>query len=222
MDFARARRMMVDGQVRTSDVTDLALLAAFETVPRERFVPVDKTGLAYLDLDVPVQDDQNGRPTRRMLRPMVVAKLMQAAEVARTDRVLEVGCGTGYAAALLSHLAQEVVALEQDTDLAKAATAALAAVGAANVSVVTGPLTAGWEAKAPYDVILLSGATEIVPRALFPQLKDGGRLICVQGRKPGGKAFLYRSVGGDVSGRAVFDSGAPLLPGFVEPPAFVF
>jgi protein-L-isoaspartate(D-aspartate) O-methyltransferase len=119
-------------------------------------------------------------------------------------------------------LAQEVVALEQDTDLAKAATAALAAVGAANVSVVTGPLTAGWEAKAPYDVILLSGATEIVPRALFPQLKDGGRLICVQGRKPGGKAFLYRSVGGDVSGRAVFDSGAPLLPGFVEPPAFVF
>jgi protein-L-isoaspartate(D-aspartate) O-methyltransferase len=83
-------------------------------------------------------------------------------------------------------------------------------------------LADGWEARAPYDVILLSGATEIVPRSLFPQLKDGGRLICVQARGPARKAFVYRSVGGDVSGRAVFDCAAPLLPGFVEPPAFVF
>jgi protein-L-isoaspartate(D-aspartate) O-methyltransferase len=220
MDYARARRMMVDGQVRTSDVTDLALLAAFTELPRERFVPPGKTGLAYLDMDIPVND---GSPTRRcMMRPMVLAKLIQAAEIGRSDRVLDVGCTTGYASALLSHLAAEVVALEEDPDLAKAASAALAAGGAGNVSVVTGPLTAGWATGAPYDVILLSGSTEIVPRALFPQLKDGGRLICVQGRKPAEKAFLYRSAGGDVSGRTVFDCSAPPLPGFVEPAAFVF
>ena len=102
-DFAAARRMMVDGQVRTADVTDLRLLAAMLELPRERFFPDDKASLAYLDLDVPVSAP--GQPVRRLLKPMVLAKLIQAAEIAETDRVLDVGCGTGYSTALLSHLA---------------------------------------------------------------------------------------------------------------------
>jgi len=113
-----------------------------------------------------------------------------------------------------------VTALEEDSSLVPAAKDALSAL-APGVVVVTGPLTSGWPPGAPYDVILLEGTTEIPPRAFFPQLRDGGRLLCVQGRNPG-KAMLYRSVSGDFSGRPLFDAAAPLLPGFAAPPAFVF
>ena len=120
-DFAAARRHMVDGQVRTADVTDLRIIAAMLEVPRERFVPPASAALAYLDLDVPV-----GERPRRLLKPMVLAKLIQAAEIEATDRVLDVGCATGYGAAVLARIAGQVVALEQDAGLAKAASAALA------------------------------------------------------------------------------------------------
>ena len=221
-DFAAARRMMVDGQVRTSDVTDLRIVAAMLELPRERFVPEDKADLAYLDLDIPVTPASAGQPARRLLKPMVLAKMVQAAEIAAGDHVLDVGCATGYSSALLARLAQSVVALEEDDALARQARENLRAVGTENVTVVTGPLTQGWPAGAPYDAILVNGATEIMPQALTRQLKDGGRLVAVLGRAPASQTMLYRRVGGEVSGWPIFDAAAPLLPGFTSPPAFVF
>jgi protein-L-isoaspartate(D-aspartate) O-methyltransferase len=215
-DFAQARRMMVDGQIRTSDVTDLRVLAAFDEVPRERFVPPHRQALAYLDLDVPLE---GAGGARRLLKPMVLAKLIQAADVRAGDRVLDVACGTGYSSAILARLAAAVIALEEDAALADAAVATLAAD---NVKVVGGPLSAGWPRAAPYDVILLNGSAEIVPQALLDQLADGGRLVGVVGRAPIGKGTVYRRSGAHVSAHPEFDAVAPLLPGFAKPPAFVF
>jgi protein-L-isoaspartate(D-aspartate) O-methyltransferase len=222
MDFVEARNRMVDGQVRTGDVTDLRILAAMLELPRERFVYPDQAALAYADLDLPVWGEKDGRSRRCLIRARNLAKLIQTAEIADEDRVLDIGATTGYGAAVLARLASEVVALEEDSALAAFAHKALDTCGIDNVSVVTGPLTAGWPAKAPYDVIVLEGATEVSPRQLCDQLRDGGRLVCVEGRGLAGKATLYRLVGGVVSGRPVFDAAAPLLPGFAQPPAFVF
>jgi protein-L-isoaspartate(D-aspartate) O-methyltransferase len=215
-DFAAARRNMVDGQVRTADVTDLRLIAAMLEVARETFVSPAMAGLAYLDLDVPVGE---GAP-RRLIKPMVLAKLIQAADLSATDRVLDVGCATGYAAAVLARVAGQVVAIEQDTALAQRARTALAALP--NVTVVSGPLIEGWTQSGPYDAILIEGATEVVPETLLRQLKDRGRLVCVLGSGPGAKAMLYRRSGQDTGGRAIFDAAAPLLPGFVKPAVFAF
>jgi protein-L-isoaspartate(D-aspartate) O-methyltransferase len=222
VDFVAARRMMVDGQVRTSDVTNPGLISAMLDLPRERFVPPQKADLAYLDMDVAVADQGNGQAPRCLLKAMVFAKLVQAAEIDETDHVLDVGCAAGYSAAVLARLARSVVALEEDASLAHQASDMLASLGATNVSLVSGPLSQGWPGRAPYDVILLNGASEIVPRGLCKQLKDGGRLVGVFGGGPAGKAMLYLSDRGQLSGRPVFDAVAPLLPGFVKPPAFVF
>jgi protein-L-isoaspartate(D-aspartate) O-methyltransferase len=221
-DFATARRMMVEGQVHPSDVTDLRILAAMLELPRERFVPPDKAGLAYLDLDLPVTQAKPGQAARCLLKPMVLAKMVHAAALTADDNVLDVGCATGYSSALLARLAGSVAALEEDEALARLARENLAAVGAANATVVTGALTQGWEGSAPYDVIFVNGASEIVPQALARQLKDGGRLVAVVGRVPTGQAMVYRCVGGEISGWPAFDAAAPLLPGFAAPPAFVF
>ena len=221
-DFAAARRMMVDSQVRTSDVTDPRIIAAMLELPRERFVPQTKADLAYLDFDVPVTQAQHGKPARRLLKPMVLAKLVQAAALRASDHVLDVGCSSGYSSALLARLAHSVTALEEEEALIRLARDNLKAIGEDNVTVVAGPLTQGWQATAPYDVMFLNGATEIAPEALCRQLKAGGRLVTVLGRAPTGQAILYRSVGDDVSGWPIFDAAAPLLPGFAAPPAFVF
>ncbi len=217
-DFAAARRHMVDGQVRPNDVTDLRLISAMLEVARERFVPQTSVSLAYLDLDLAV--GEGALASRRLLKPMVLAKLIQAADLGGTDRVLDVGCATGYAAAVLGRIAAQVVALEQDAGLAKAARAALSSLP--NVSVVGGPLVEGWPQAAPYDAILLEGATEIEPQAFRRQLKDGGRLVCVLGSGPGAKAMLYRRSGEEMGGRPIFDAAAAVLPGFVKPPVFAF
>jgi protein-L-isoaspartate(D-aspartate) O-methyltransferase len=221
-DFAAARRIMVDSQVRTSDVTDLRLIAAMLAVPRERFLPAEQADLAYLDCDVPANAAQAGKSARRLLKPMVLAKLLQAAEIAESDHVLDVGCATGYSSAVLGRLAHSVVALEQDAALAEHARDNLRSLGASRVEVVCGPLADGWAALAPYDVIVLNGASEIAPKALLHQLKPGGRLVGVLGRGPLGKAMLYCSIGGECGGRPIFDAAAPLLPGLEAPPAFVF
>jgi protein-L-isoaspartate(D-aspartate) O-methyltransferase len=222
IDFARARRMMVDGQVRTSDVTDQRIVAAMLELPREHFLSPELAPLAYTDLDITVLADALGRPARRLLKPMLLAKLIQAAELKQGDAVLDVGCATGYSSALLAQIVGSVAALEEDDLLRQQATKAIRALGLGGVSVVAGPLAAGWSAGSPYDVIMLEGATEVEPRTLFSQLRDGGRLVCVQGRPSGGKATVYRRTGGDVSGRPVFDAAATILPGFEEKPAFVF
>lgn len=222
IDFASARQTMVDGQVRPHDVTDLRLLAAMLQVPRERFVPPECAALAYLDLDLPVTVPPAGVPPRRLLKPMVLAKLIQAAEIDAQDRVLDVGCATGYSSAVLARLAGSVVALEEDPALARIADANIRALGLRNVTVVTGRMRDGWAAQAPYAAILLNGATEVAPKALLHQLSEGGRLVDIMGCGPAGKATLYYSSGGDVGGRTIFDAAATVLPGFDAAPAFVF
>jgi protein-L-isoaspartate(D-aspartate) O-methyltransferase len=219
VDFAQARRTMVDCQVRTSDVTDLRVIAAFLDVPRERFVPAARKAIAYLDCDVPVND---APAPRALLKPMVLAKLLQAAAVTATDRVLDVGCATGYSSAVLGKLAASVVALEEDAALAATAAEALAASGARNVAVASGKLTAGRPDEKPYDVIVLQGASEIVPDTLLGQLNVGGRLLAVLGSGPMGKATIWRMAATGATPQPLFDAAAPLLPGFVKPPAFVF
>jgi len=214
VDYAQARKTMVDCQVRPSDVTDLRIIAALLDVPREQFVAPSRRAIAYLDLDLPVAD---GSP-RALLKPMVFAKLLQAAEIRETDRVLDVGCTTGYSAAVLAKLAGNVVALEEDPALARIAAANLGA----HVVMAGGPLNAGWQADAPYDAILLEGASEVRPDRLLTQLKEGGRLVAVIGSAPLGKATLYRKDSGQITALPLFDAAAPLLPGFAKTPAFVF
>jgi protein-L-isoaspartate(D-aspartate) O-methyltransferase len=215
-DTANARRLMVEGQIRTADVTDLDLLAAFQAVPRELFLPAWLAELAYVDKDLMVGKG------RALLKPMVLAKLIQAAGVRPTDRVLDVACATGYSSAVLARVAGAVVALEENVALAGEAKEALAAAGVAHVEVEIGALIAGWSAGAPYDVILLNGAAEVLPEVYTRQLNPDGRLACVYGRPPATQAMIFRLIEGRLVGRPVFDASARLLPGFVAPPAFVF
>ena len=215
-DAANARRLMVEGQVRTADVTDTRVLDAMLTLPRERFLPPSLAQLAYVDGDIPVARG------RSLLKPMVLAKLVQVARIEAGNRVLDVGCATGYSSALVAGLAASVIALEEDPNLAQQAREALAAVGATGVEVVIGPLNAGWAPGGPYDVILLNGATEIAPESLGRQLKPDGRLLGIYGRTRASKATIYHLIEGHMVGRPVFDASARLLPGFSAPPEFVF
>ncbi|MCX7297484.1 MAG: protein-L-isoaspartate O-methyltransferase [Hyphomicrobiales bacterium] len=213
-DFAAARRHMVDGQVRPADVTDLRIISAMQAVARERFVPPEAAGLAYLDRSLSIGG------TRCLLKPVVLAKLIQALELEPTDRVLVVGCATGYAAAVLGQIAGQVVALEQDDALVQAARAALASQP--NVIVAKGPLVEGWERGGAFDAILVDGAIEVLPDAFRRQLKEGGRLACVLGGAPQASARLYRRSGDELGGRAIFDAAAAPLPGFAKTPVFAF
>jgi len=222
LSFAAARRYMVDGQLRINDVTNPLLIGAFQAIPRERFVPADKAELAYLDMDLPVAGPAGKGAPRCLLKPLVLAKLIETAELRETDRVLDVGSATGYSSAVLASLAKEVVSLEEDEALAQAAEKNWAHLGCTNIVSRVGPLTEGAPAEAPYDVILLNGAVEFVPEALSAQLAEGGRLVCVLRQGVAGKGMLYRFAGGVLSGRAIFDAAAPLLPGFARPPAFAF
>ncbi|NWG26623.1 MAG: protein-L-isoaspartate O-methyltransferase [Pseudorhodoplanes sp.] len=217
-DFTTARRMMVDGQIRTNDVTDLRVISAFLEVPRERFVPASKAAIAYLDMDIPVSDDG----TRCLLKPMVLAKLLQAADIGDADKVLIVGCATGYSAAIAAKLAASVLALEEDHALARQARRNLADLDVSNVDVVEGPLTAGWPAAAPYQVVLMDGSIEVLPPAFARQVASGGRLVTIEASGPAPKARLYVAGEGDLAGRPIFDAAAPRLPGFERAPAFVF
>jgi protein-L-isoaspartate(D-aspartate) O-methyltransferase len=221
-DFAALRRAMVQGQVRINDVTEPRLTSALLELPRERFVPAPLSELAYLDRDLPLTGPEAALP-RCLLKPLTLAKLIQAAEVVEQDRVLDVGCATGYAAAVLAHLGGRVVALEEQPDLARAAERNLAELGLASVSVAIGPLVEGWEAQAPYDIVLIEGRIEMLPPTLAMQLAPGGRLVCVHGEAAAAKGMIYLRNGTELSGRPIFEAaGTALAPGFVAPPAFVF
>jgi protein-L-isoaspartate(D-aspartate) O-methyltransferase len=184
-------------------------------VPREIFVPKQRAGGAYVDGPVPVG---NGRS---LMEPRVFARLVQFADIQPTDVVLDVGCGSGYSAAILSRLASTVVALETDSELAGRASANLAALGVDNVAVVTGALPDGDAAHGPYDVIMIEGQVPSIPDKLLKQLAEGGRLLVVmdQGAGPG-RATLYSRFGGTVSHRIVFDATVGRLPGFAAPAVF--
>ena len=219
-DFSTARQKMVDGQVRTSDVTDGRILDAMLEVPREVFIPGDRQQMAYLDLDLDVSPP--GAPKRFLIKPAVTAKLLQAAEIRDVDKVLVVGAATGYAAALAARLAAEVVATESDPALAATASKVLSSLGCGKVAVRTAAAAEGDSAGGPYDVILLNGATEIVPEVLCEQLGEGGRLVGVFAASQPARATIVTRSHGNFGRRVLFDAQAPVLPGLERRPAFVF
>jgi len=219
-DFSTARQKMVDGQVRPSDVTDSRIIDAMLAIPREAFVPQAQRSLAYLDLDIDVS--AGGAAKRFLLRPAVTAKMLQAAEISETDNVLVVACASGYLPAVAARLASRVVATECDSALAAAAQANLAALSFGNVTVKTAPVADGDSTNAPFDVILLNGASEIALDGLYRQLKEGGRLVGAFALNGPQRAVIVTSSHGDFGHRALFDTAIPVLPGLERPPAFVF
>ena len=193
--FSTARQKMVDGQVRPSDVTDSRIIDAMLAVPREAFVPDDQRAMAYLDLDLRVGGDDSAK--RFLIKPVVMARMLQAAEIKSSDHVLVVGCGTGYVAAVVAKFAGQV-------------------------TVRTAALADGDPANSPFDVIFLNGATETVPDRLYGQLRDGGRLVGVFAQTSPPRATLVTRSHGDFGHRVLFDAAAPVLPGFERVPTFVF
>lgn len=219
-DFSTARQKMVDGQVRPSDVTDIRIIDAMLAVPREAFVPDNQRALAYLDLDLDIGEADAAK--RFLIKPVVIAKMLQAAEIKETDKVLVVGCASGYIAAVAAKLAGRVMATESDTALAEKAGDVLAKLGFGNVTIRTAASADGDEAGAPYDVIVLAGATEIVPDRLYRQLGEGGRLVGVFAMSRPQRAMIVTHSHADFGDRALFDAAVPVLPGLERPPAFVF
>jgi protein-L-isoaspartate(D-aspartate) O-methyltransferase len=220
MDFERARRTMVDTQIRVNDVTDARIIEALMAVPREAFVPEHRRALAYLDDDLAVVEAAPGRVARFLIEPMILARMLQAAGMGPESRVLDVGPATGYSTAVLARMAGVVTAVEADPALAAAAKAALADL--ANVAVVEGALEAGHAAGGPYDAILIEGSVDKVPDALTSQLAPGGRLVAVVGRGRAAKCLVHTRIGDEISARPAFDAAIPPLPGFSAAPGFVF
>jgi protein-L-isoaspartate(D-aspartate) O-methyltransferase len=216
IDFAAAREAMVDSQVRPSDVTRYPIIQAMLTVPREAFVPETLKPVAYLGEHVPLG------PGRVLLDPRVFAKMLDAANPGPADLVLDVGCGLGYSAAVLARMAEAVIALEEDEDLAAEAESALSAHGVDNVAVETGPLAGGVPAHGLYDAIVIEGAVERLPEALADQLKPGGRIVAIFMDGALGQARLGLRAAGGVAWRWAVDATAPVLPGFAAAKAFEF
>ncbi|MSO89257.1 MAG: protein-L-isoaspartate O-methyltransferase [Rhodospirillaceae bacterium] len=217
-EYAASRRTMIECQIRPNRVYDSRVIAALAELPREAFVPRAMRGVAYVDEDVPLGYG------RYLMEPMVLAKLMQAAEVSAADRALVIGCGPGYSAALMARLARRVVAVEEDAILADQAKAAMTEFGILNVTVIRGPHGQGYAPDAPYDVILFDGAAGQIPRPAIGQLAPNGRLVAVvAGAVMGaGKGTLVRRNGAGVSTRILFDANTPPLPGLEKESAFVF
>ena len=213
-DFAARRRMMVDTQVRPSDVTKFPIIEAMLAVPRELFVPDSLREAAYSGGNVEIGRD------RVLLEPRTLAKMLDGLDVQSDELVLDVGCGYGYSSAVVARMAQAVVALEEDESIAAETQGLLAEVGADNAVLHTGPLSEGAAEHGPYDVILVQGGVAELPQTLEEQLKDGGRIACLfMDGALGAVRIGYKSAG-TVSWRFEFNAGAPVLPGFGKQPAF--
>jgi protein-L-isoaspartate(D-aspartate) O-methyltransferase len=216
IDYAAARQAMVDRQVRPSDVTAYPIISALLDVPRERFVPEAMKPVAYAGEHLPLGDG------RVLLDPWSFSKLVETVGVRPTDLVLDVGSGLGYPAAVIARLAEAVVALEEDPAMAAAAEETLGRLGVDNAVVLSGRLADGAPEHVPYDVILIEGGVGEVPSALTDQLKDGGRIAAIFSDGTFGQGRLGIKSAGVVAWRRVFDSTAPILPGFEKAKTFEF
>lgn len=216
MNLRDARRKMVEGQVRTNDVTDLRLQAAIEKTPREIFLPEDLRAQAYVEHDIAYA------PGRRLLVARDFAKLLAAADPKSSDLVLDVACGSGYSSAVLAALAEMVVGVERDEGLAARAQANLSELGAVNSAVIVGDPAQGAPEQGPFDLIFIGGAIAVEPTTLLAQLKDGGRLAAIRRENGVSRGVVWRKDGA-VAAREVFDAAAAhALPEFQPPKRFVF
>lgn len=219
IDFANARKNMVDGQVHTAGVTDPGILNAFRTVPRETFVPQNLQKIAYADEELPLGGG------RYLPAPISHARMLQAAAPEKGDKVLDIGGGTGYAAAIVAPLVSKVAALEEEEQFLEYASAVWAHLGHRNIMPIVGLLNVGFDGEAPFDIIFIHGAVTEIPARLAGQLAPGGRLVAIV-RKPGavmGQAtLLVNSAGNKFSSRVLFDAGAHYLPAFAPKAEFVF
>lgn len=215
-DYARRRTTMVDTQVRPADVTKFPIIDAMLRVPREQFVPSDRREAAYVGENVDLGDG------RVVLEPRTLGKMLEAVDIQPGDLVLDIGAGHGYSSALAAHLAEAVVALEEDPALAREAERALSEAGADNAVVVEGKLVEGAARHGPYDVILVEGAVQYMPQTITDQLKDGGRIVAIFLEGALGVVRVGYRLDDQMSWRFVFNAGAPVLPGFQKSPAFVF
>ena len=216
-DYATARRNMIECQLRPNGVTDGRVLRAIAETPRELFVPASKRPVAYVDEDIELGHG------RCLMEPMAFARMVALAAIRPSDIVLDIGCGTGYSTAVLSRLANTVVAVEEVPGLAAEANDTMTELAIGNAVVVTGPLAAGWAGEAPYDAILFGGAVEEIPQPIVDQLGEGGRLVAVvrPGAGPGRMTLLLKS-GGAISCSELHDAAIPLLDAFRRAPGFVF
>jgi protein-L-isoaspartate(D-aspartate) O-methyltransferase len=207
-DYPTRRVMMVDTQVRPSDVTKFPIIEAMLSVPREAYVPTAKREAAYVGEDLVIA------PGRVLVQARTFAKLLDALDIQPAETALDIGCGLGYSAAVMARLAKSVVAVEEDATLASQTGAVLAAQSASNVTFVQGALAAGNAAHCPYDVITLQGGVQTVPDALLAQLAEGGRIGAIFMQGALGVVKIGHKSNGQVTWRAVFNATAPILPGF--------
>lgn len=213
-EFAARRLMMVDTQVRPSDVTKFPIIEAMLSVPREVYVPHSRREAAYMG------ENFDLAPNRVLLEPRTLAKLLDAIDIRRGDVVLDVGAALGYSAAVLARMADAVIAVEEDAEFAAGAERTLAEEGVDNVAVIVGPLAAGAPKQAPYDAIVIEGGVQTVPKALLDQLKEGGRIGALFMEGALGVVRVGHKINGDISWRFAFNASAPILPGFNEVRSF--
>ncbi|PTE21184.1 protein-L-isoaspartate O-methyltransferase [Cereibacter changlensis JA139] len=207
-DFSTRRLMMVDTQIRPSDVTKFPIIDALLAVPREVYVPRDRRETAYMSDNLPIGSG------RVILEPRTFAKFLDALNIQPDEAVLDLGCGLGYSTAVIARLAEAVVAVEEDETLATEAQRTLSQEGVDNAAVIVGPLAEGAAKHGPYDVIMLEGGVETVPEALLAQLKDGGRIGCLFMEGALGVARIGYRIDGAMTWRSVFNASAPVLTGF--------
>jgi protein-L-isoaspartate(D-aspartate) O-methyltransferase len=217
INFDVARQNMVENQLRPNGITDERVLTAMGCVARECFIQPSHQGIAYVDEDISLGQG------RYLMEPMVMARLLQAANIGPDDVILDIGCGSGYTAAVCANLGATVVALECDPTLGANATRIMEEKEIDNVVVIESPLNEGFAAQAPYDVIIFSGAVPEIPPAILNQLSDGGRLAAIVSKSQGlGHGTLAQNENGTIGQRVLFDSALPLLPDFEPKPSFVF
>lgn len=221
-DFEKARRQMVDCQIRPNDITDHDVIAAFGAVPREMFVPQTKKAIAYIDSDIMLEAGAGGGPDRFLMQVMPFAKMVQAADIRPEDFVLCIGCGSGYGAAVVAKLASSVIAIDESATLVERASGIVNEMGIDNLAVMKGNPEKGCSGEAPFDIIVIEGGVDDLPEALFAQLRDNGRLVAAVGNGPSAQLCVYRKQGDHVSVTKIGNVCVPHLPGFKQEEAFVF